>query len=133
MNKETLINELQFKAVRSSGAGGQHVNKVSSKVVLSFSVVNSEGLNSREKTLLYTSWASRLTGNRVLILTCDESRSQQRNKELVIQRFFKLLTTGLFVPKKRFASRPSKASIKRVKEKKKRRGELKKLRKKPDF
>ncbi|MBB6462233.1 alternative ribosome rescue aminoacyl-tRNA hydrolase ArfB [Flammeovirga kamogawensis] len=133
MNKEVLIKELQFKAIRSSGAGGQHVNKVSSKVVLSFNVEKSEGLNSREKTLLYKNISSRLTNDKELILACDDSRSQVQNKNKVIDRFFDLLKVGLFVPKKRLASKPSKASIKRMKDKKKKRGDLKKLRQKPNY
>ncbi|AZQ64965.1 aminoacyl-tRNA hydrolase [Flammeovirga pectinis] len=133
MNKEILIKELQFKAIRSSGAGGQHVNKVSSKVVLSFDVAKSEGLNSREKTLLYKNISSRLTNEKELQLACDDSRSQVQNKNKVIDRFFDLLKVGLFVPKKRLASKPSKASIKRMKDKKKKRGDLKKLRQKPNY
>ncbi len=133
MNKEILTKELHFKAIRSSGAGGQNVNKVSSKVVLTFDVAQSEGLSEHEKTLLYKNLASRLTTEKVLILVCDDARSQLQNKEQVIQRFFELIQKGLVVPKKRIASKPSKASIKRMKENKKRRGELKKLRSKPKF
>jgi len=133
MNKEILINELNFKAIRSSGAGGQHVNKISSKVVLSFDVRHSIGMNSGEKRQLCDSLVSRLTIEKVLLLACDETKSQLQNKNRVIERFFELMKTGLFVPKKRLASKPSKASIRRVKDKKKKRGELKGLRKRPDF
>jgi len=133
MNKETLINELNFKAIRSSGAGGQHVNKISSKVVLSFEVMQSKGLDSEEKRQLCNSLASRLTLEKVLLLACDETKSQLQNKNRVIERFFELIKRGLFVPKKRLASKPSKASIRRVKDKKKKRGDLKGLRKRPDF
>ena len=61
MNKSIIQNEFIFKAVRSSGPGGQHVNRVSSKVVLSFNVVDSEGLREEEKELLLVKLASRLT------------------------------------------------------------------------
>lgn len=131
MNKETLIKELKYKAIRSSGAGGQHVNKVSSKVVLSFDVSNSKGLSTREKIRLYKNLASRLTKEKILILSCEESKSQTQNKARVIERFLEVITAGLYVPKRRIASKPSKASIKRVKEGKRRRGELKNSRKKP--
>lgn len=133
MDKEYLIKELNFKAIRSSGAGGQHVNKVSSKVVLSFDVAHSKGLSSREKTLLYKTVSSRLTNEKILILACDDNRSQLLNKNKVVERFLEVLKAGLFVPKKRLASKPSKASIKRMKDKKKKRGELKNSRKKPTF
>lgn len=131
MNKETVLNELQFKTARSSGAGGQHVNKVSTKVILSFDVAESEGLSIREKKLLYQSIASRLVGGKTVVLSCDKSRSQLQNKTTAIQRFFEIIEKGLFVPKRRLKAKPSKTSIKRVKDKKNQRGQLKQLRKKP--
>tara|TARA_B100000809_G_C15034844_1_gene493387 strand:- start:336 stop:791 length:456 start_codon:yes stop_codon:yes gene_type:complete len=131
MNKENIIKELCFKAIRSSGAGGQHVNKVSSKVVLSFNVTQSKGLSSREKIQLYKTLVSRLTNDKVLILSCDDTRSQLQNKNKVINRFFELIKKGTFIPKKRVDSKPSKTSIKKMKDKKKKRGDLKNLRKKP--
>ena len=133
MNKEVLLKELTYKAIRSSGAGGQHVNKVSSKVVLSFDLYNSKGLVWSEKKLLYQSIASRLTMEKVLILACDDSRSQLQNKNKAIERFFEILKTGLFVAKRRVAAKPSKSSVKRGKDKKKQRGQLKSLRKKPSL
>ena len=113
MNSKEIIKELQFKAIRSSGAGGQHVNKVSSKVVLSFNVFTSGFLSEEEKTLLTINLKNRLTKDGLLILSSDESRSQHRNKELVIKRFYKILSVGLTHKKKRKATKPSKASIKR--------------------
>ena len=133
MNKEILLTEFTFKAIRSSGPGGQHVNKVSSKVVLSVDLLASKGLSSQEKDLLRKSIAARLKNDGILQLSCDESRSQVQNKTKVIARFFRLIKVGLFVKKKRLTARPSKASIRRVKEKKRVRGQLKNLRKKPDI
>ena len=72
MKKEKIVSELSFKAVRSSGAGGQNVNKVSSKVVLTFDLKNSQALTEDEKLLLETKLSSRLTSDLVLILNCDE-------------------------------------------------------------
>ena len=89
MDAEKLLSELKFKAVRSSGAGGQNVNKVSSKVVLSFDVQASEGLNEEEKFRISEKISSRLTTEGILNLSCDEDRSQFRNKELVQKRFLK--------------------------------------------
>lgn len=133
MNREQLFNELTFKAVRSSGAGGQNVNKVSSKVVLTFDLNKSQVLSEEEKTLLVTNLNSRLTSENVLILNCDEDRSQLKNKEIVIKRFFELLKKGLFVPKERKATKIPKAAIrKRIKDKKNL-GEIKKSRRKPDL
>jgi ribosome-associated protein len=68
MEKEKLISELVFKAVRSSGAGGQNVNKVASKVVLSFDLKHSNAISNEEKILLETNLSSRLTNDQILIL-----------------------------------------------------------------
>lgn len=120
MNKEILLKELSYKAVRSSGAGGQHVNKVSSKIVLVFDVMASEGLTLLEKEKIYLKLANRLSKENILLLQCDESRSQHKNKELVLIRFFELIEKALKVAKKRKATKPSKSSIeKRLKSKKK--------------
>ena len=131
MDKEILIKELSFKTARSSGAGGQHVNKVSSKVILSFDLENSEGLNTREKRLLKKALASRLTNDGILNLSCEESKSQHQNKDLVIKRFLSILKKGLIVPKRRIATKPTKASKRRKLDDKKRRGQTKALRNKP--
>ena len=133
IEKDKLISELQFKAVRSSGAGGQNVNKVSSKVVLSFDVEKSSFLSMEEKELLIFNLSSRLTSENVLILNCDEDRSQLKNKEIVIKRFFTILTQALHIPKKRKATKIPKSVIrKRIKDKKNL-SDLKKNRKKPEF
>src|SRR6185436_9540974 len=95
LETEKIVSELQFKAVRSSGAGGQNVNKVSSKVVLSFDLKNSKALSEEEKALLETKLANRLTSEQILILNCDEDRSQLKNKAIVIKRFLDIITDGL--------------------------------------
>lgn len=133
MEIQKIISELTFKAVRSSGAGGQNVNKVSSKVVLSFDLQNSQALTEEEKLLVETKLSSRLTTDAVLILNCDEDRSQFRNKEIVIKRFLELIKNALFVPKERKLTRIPKSVIrKRIKDKKNI-SEIKKTRRKPDF
>jgi ribosome-associated protein len=131
MKIEKILKELQFKAVRSSGAGGQHVNKVASKVELFFNLENSLGLSIEEKQRLQLKLASRLTKDSTLIISCDESRSQHKNKELVIKRFFKLIKENLRIPKKRKDTKPSKAVIKKRVESKQRNSVKKALRKKP--
>ena len=133
MDIENLRKELSFKAMRSSGAGGQHVNKVSSKVELTFDLANSIAVSEEEKALLLKNLATKLTKERVLILQCDETRSQHRNKEIVIERFLNLMAAGLKRPKKRKATKPSKASIKKRLTSKKKLSEKKGARKKPDI
>jgi len=130
LDTETIIKELKFKAVRSSGAGGQHVNKVSSKIELYFDIQNSSSLTAEEKELLTRNLNPKLTKKDVLILYCDQSRSQHKNKEKIIKRFLMLITNGLRVPKKRKPSRPTKTSIKKRLEKKKKQALKKASRKK---
>lgn len=133
LESEKIISELQFKAVRSSGAGGQNVNKVSSKVVLSFDLKNSQALSDEEKVLLETKLSSRLTSEKILILNCDEDRSQLKNKAIVTRRFLDIITAGLVVPKIRKATKIPKSVIrKRIKDKKNV-AEIKKTRRKPDY
>lgn len=133
MEPEKIISELQFKAVRSSGAGGQNVNKVSSKVVLSFDLKNSQGLSEEEKVLLENKLASRLTSEQILILNCDEDRSQLKNKSIVIKRFLDIITAGLVIPKIRKATKVPKSVIKKRIKDKKNLSEIKQSRRKPDF
>ena len=133
MNIDKLIKEVSFKAIRSSGAGGQHVNKVSSKVELTFDLLNSDELTQKQKDLLVEKLATKLTKNSVLILQCDEGRSQHKNKEVVIKRFVDLITAGLIRPKKRKPTKPSKASIKKRLLSKKKLSAKKSIRKKPDL
>lgn len=133
MDKTQLQSELQYKAVRSSGAGGQNVNKVSSKVVLSFDLKNTQGLDEHEKELALVQLHTRLTTEGVLNLNCDEDRSQLRNKELVTKRFFEMIKNALIIPKERKPTKVPKAVIrKRIKDKKSL-SEVKKNRRKPDF
>lgn len=133
MEIQKIISELQYKAVRSSGAGGQNVNKVSSKVVLSFDLKNSQALSEEEKALLEINLSSRLTADAILILNCDEDRSQLKNKDIVTKRFLELIKKALIVPKIRKATKVPKSVIKKRIKDKKNISEIKKTRRKPDF
>ena len=133
MNTELMIKELKFKAVRSGGAGGQHVNKVSSKIELTFDLGNSESLSEEEKALLVQKLKSRLTKDNILLLQCDESRSQHKNKEIAIDRFLNIISGGLIVQKPRKETKPSKSSIVKRLEKKKKQAFKKVLRNKSNF
>ncbi|WP_428224149.1 alternative ribosome rescue aminoacyl-tRNA hydrolase ArfB [Flavobacterium sp.] len=133
MNKQILQSELQFKAVRSGGAGGQHVNKVSSKVVLRFSIQDSTGLNDIEKTILKDKLASRLSKEGLLTLHAEDDRSQFKNKAIVTQRFFELLEKALIQPKIRKKTKTPKSAIEKRLKEKKIYAEIKKIRRKLDF
>ena len=131
MNKETIYKELHFKAVRSSGAGGQHVNKVSSKVELYFDLASSEAFTEKEKQLLLKNLSNRINKEGVIKIYSSESRSQHTNKEKVVKRLFKMIEKGLIVPKKRRPTKMSRAQkIKRLDNKTKH-ATKKILRKKP--
>ena len=131
MNKETIYKELLFKAVRSSGAGGQHVNKVSSKVELYFDLASSESFTEKEKQLLLKNLSNRINKEGILKMYSSESRSQHTNKERVVKRLFKMIEKGLIVPKKRRPTKISSAQkIKRL-DKKTKHATKKILRKKP--
>lgn len=133
MDTEKIISELEFKAVRSSGAGGQNVNKVSSKVVLSFDLKNSKALSEEEILLLENKLSNRLTSEQILILNCDEDRSQLKNKAIVTKRFLDIIAAGLLVPKVRKATKIPKSVIRKRLKDKKNISEIKKNRRKPDF
>jgi ribosome-associated protein len=133
LETEKILTELQFKAVRSSGAGGQNVNKVSSKVVLSFDLKNSNALSDDEKVLLESKLQSRLTLENMLILNCDEDRSQLKNKAIVTRRFLDIIKVGLLVPKIRKPTKIPKSVIKKRIKDKKNLSEIKQSRRKPEF
>ncbi len=133
MDKEIILSELKFKAVRSSGAGGQNVNKVSSKVVLSFDLANSLGLTQDEKALLQTKIATKLTQENILIITCEEDRSQLKNKEIGIKKFLRLIENSLIIPKERKETKIPRAVKEKRLSTKKVIGLLKQNRKKPNF
>ena len=133
METEKLVAELTFKAVRSSGAGGQNVNKVSSKVVLTFDLNASQTLNEEEKALITLKLASKLTSENILILNCDEDRSQLKNKAIVTKRFIDLIKKSLIVPKKRKATKVPRSVIEKRIKAKRNTSEIKQNRKKPEL
>lgn len=133
MDREKIIQELSYKAVRSSGAGGQNVNKVASKVVLSFDLANSQSLTEEEKALAETNLASKLTNDKVLILQCDEDRSQLRNKDIVTRRFLQIMEGALKVQKARKATKIPRAVIQKRIDNKRRQSEVKQSRRRPDY
>ena len=130
-DEQAILNELNFKAIRSSGAGGQHVNKTASKVELTFDLEASEALSEDQKALLKTNLESRLTKAYVLIMQCGESRSQHKNKSMVISRFLELITTHLIEDKERIPTKIPKAVVKKRLTNKRKRSEKKANRKPP--
>lgn len=119
ISKDLILKELVFKAVRSSGSGGQNVNKVSTKVELRFDVEHSEFLTGDEKIRIFKKLKNRISNEGILIITSDTERTQLRNKNKAVELFFNLLEQALKKPKKRKKTKPTRASKeKRLKEKK---------------
>ncbi len=113
MEIDTLLKELKFKAIRSSGPGGQHVNKTASKIELSFHIGSSEAISEGEKQLLLGKLNTRISQDGSISLQCGQTRSQHRNKAIVIERLIDLLRRSLRVAKPRKKTRPSKSAIER--------------------
>jgi ribosome-associated protein len=127
-----LQPELQFSASRSSGPGGQNVNKVNSKVTLKLDIRNSLILSDEEKTILLSKLASRLSTEGMLILSSQDKRSQLQNKEAVTGKLDLILTKAFEKKKARKATKPSKGSVQQRIKRKKQHSEKKQWRKKPD-
>lgn len=127
-----LVREASIKATRSGGAGGQHVNKVSSRIELTFDIPGSYSLTDEQKNILLEKLASKLSNEGILRITEDSDRSQHENKEKAIAKFYTLLENALKPVKKRKKTKVSKAAKEKRLQKKKKESEKKKLRKR-DF
>ena len=125
--KKDFSNELHFKTSRSSGKGGQHVNKTESRVTLFFNVRESRILNDDEKALITSKRT--LSQDGVLQISSEATRSQLKNKVNCIKKFYSTITRALVTPAKRKACKPSKAAIRKRLKEKKRRSEIKQNRK----
>ncbi len=130
-DEKSILSELSFRAIRSSGAGGQHVNKTSSKVELIFDLEQSQCLSEKQKDRLKRTLRNRLSKAGLLILHCGESRSQHANKSFVIKRFLDLITTNLIEQKDRRPTKVPKAVIRKRLDNKRKISEKKFLRKPP--
>lgn len=124
-----VLRETRFSASRGSGPGGQHVNKVSTKIALTWNVPGSAVLSDEQKQHVLQRLAARLTKEGDLIITCQESRSQLANKEQAMARFEGVLQEAFRRRKQRKKTRPTKSSVTRRLDEKKRHSEKKGLRK----
>ncbi len=132
--KENLTipdRELVFTASRSRGPGGQHVNKVNSRLTLHFNVQESPNLAAFQKNYIFTALASRITATGVLRLDCQKHRTQSMNRAELIERFSNLLREALTPKRYRVATRVSKSVKERRLDQKKRRGQIKEKRSLP--
>lgn len=131
--KEKLLTEVQVSASRSSGPGGQNVNKVNTKIELRFPVSKSEILNETEKRLILSKLNSRINLLGELLITASSERSQWQNREQATRKFFELIEKALTRPRKRKKTQPTTASRLKRLESKKKQGQKKQLRKPPDL
>ena len=130
--KKQLEQEVIYSATRSSGPGGQNVNKVNTQVELRFSVKNSNLFSEEEKDRIFLKLKNKINSEGELILTSQTGRTQLDNKEKVLDKFFELIEKTLTIKKKRLKSVPTFASrIKRL-ESKKNQALKKQLRKPPE-
>jgi ribosome-associated protein len=123
--------ELTFKATRSGGPGGQHVNTSSTRVELTWSVTESPSLTDEQRALIQAKLSNRISAEGVLQIAASEHRSQLKNKEAAVARFAELLAQALVIPKVRRKSRPSRAAKEQRLEAKQRRSSIKRMRRKP--
>ncbi len=120
--------ELEWTSTRSSGAGGQHVNKTNSAVQLRFSISNSQVLTAVEKQKLLVRLAHRLVQGDEILVRNENERDQKSNKESAYKNLNTIIVNALKDPKKRVATKPKRSSIRQRLDTKKIRGEIKKTR-----
>jgi ribosome-associated protein len=120
-----FLPEITFQTSRSSGPGGQNVNKVESRVELRWHLQQSQVLTPIQKELILEKIAGQLTAEGYLLVVAQDDRSQLRNKEIALIRFHELLQKSLRRPKPRRATRPSAGAVRQRLEGKKRQGEKK--------
>ena len=128
-----LSSEFEFVTSRSSGPGGQNVNKVNTKVELRFSVFSSKILSEEEKQTIFVKLYHRINKQGILSVVAQSERSQLRNKEIAIEKFYKWLNIAFQVQKERKKTRPSKASKEKRLSDKQNRAQTKQNRRKPEW
>ncbi len=126
--RECLKREVSYRTSRSSGPGGQHVNKTETRVELRWNPGASICLDDQSKQMVISRLKKKLTDEGVLVMSCEKHRSQHRNREEVTERFFVLVMASMIAPKKRLSTKPTRSSREKRIKNKKLRGELKRSR-----
>ncbi len=129
---QELLSEVDYRFSRSSGPGGQSVNKVSTQVELLFNVLDSKLLSDDQKSMILSRLSNRITTAGLLVLRSDETRSQLKNRELVTSRFLIIISEALVPKKKRKPTKPTASSNRRRLSDKKKQSDKKKNRRVDD-
>ena len=132
MDADALLPFVQFQTSRSGGAGGQHVNKVETKVTLLFDIAGAYLFSEEERARLKQRLAGRLDAEGRLQVVSQETRSQVRNKELALRKLAEVLTKALRTAKPRRATKPSRAAVQKRLDAKRKQA-LRKINRKKDW
>ncbi len=131
--KDQIINELKISAIRSSGPGGQNVNKVNTKIELRFDLIESTLFTETQKQKLATKLNNRINSEGVIVLFESNERSQLKNKQQAIAKLIELIEKALTPVKRRVKTKPTISSKLKRLEKKKQQATKKQLRHRPDL
>lgn len=126
-------DELFFKTARSGGKGGQHVNKVETKVTAFWKFLDSEKLTNEQKAVLQTKLKNKINSEGALFVSNETQRTQTGNKQLAVQKLHNLVQQALKPKKPRLKTKPSRSSIEKRIENKKQRSEVKENRRKKHY
>ena len=126
-------HELEISSSRSGGAGGQHVNKTSTKITVRWNVKTTSALTDEQKQRVLEKLAPQLTAEGDLIIHSSTTRSQEQNRRMALVRLGQIVSKALYIPKKRMATRVSEGAKQARLEEKSHRGQIKKMRSKKIF
>lgn len=133
IDEEALLQEVEFQAVSSSGPGGQHANRASTKVTLTWTPSKSRVFSDTQLKRIQKNLSSKFTKDGKFILSSEKTRSQHQNKEIVTQKFLNRIRKALKPRKKRKKTKPTKASKRKRLQKKRKQSEKKQRRKGPEL
>ena len=127
IHTEIILEAVEFSVTRSSGAGGQHVNKTNSAVIAKLDLIALR-VSDEQKSLLFKNLHHRLIQGQFVSVRSEEQRDQKSNKDTAIKNLLALLEKALFVPKKRLDTKPTRSSVRKRLDSKTKKSSIKKMR-----